>query len=140
MTGCPNGCARPYQSDIGIVGRSGDKYTVFVGGHVLGTRLNFMLKDLVPFGEILPTLRPILERFKSQRRGGEGFGDFCHRLGSRPPSRVAAPVNHSFVLASPRLTGILRGNERWAGPGTESASVDDGHASTAVAVLTRRSR
>src|SRR5262249_42679223 len=36
MTGCPNGCARPYQSDVGIVGRSGDKYTVFVGGHTLG--------------------------------------------------------------------------------------------------------
>ena len=49
MTGCPNGCARPYQSDIGIVGRSGDKYTLFVGGNVLGTRLNFVLKDLVPF-------------------------------------------------------------------------------------------
>src|SRR5262249_23155938 len=48
MTGCPNGCARPYQSDIGIVGRSGDKYTLFVGGHVLGHRLNFELRDLTP--------------------------------------------------------------------------------------------
>ncbi|MCI0464766.1 MAG: NADPH-dependent assimilatory sulfite reductase hemoprotein subunit, partial [Gemmataceae bacterium] len=41
MTGCPNGCVRPYQSDVGIVGRSGDKYTLFVGGHILGHRLNF---------------------------------------------------------------------------------------------------
>ena len=41
MTGCPNGCVRPYQSDIGIVGRSGDKYTVFVGGNLVGSRLNF---------------------------------------------------------------------------------------------------
>ncbi|HEV3204340.1 MAG TPA: NADPH-dependent assimilatory sulfite reductase hemoprotein subunit, partial [Gemmataceae bacterium] len=81
MTGCPNGCARPYQSDIGLVGRSGDKYTIFLGGHVLGTRLNFQLKDLVPFPEILPTLRPILEQFKKDRLGGESFGDYCHRQG-----------------------------------------------------------
>jgi sulfite reductase (ferredoxin) len=80
-TGCPNGCARPYQSDIGIVGRSGDKYTVFVGGDVLGNRLNFMLKDLVPSQEIVPTLVPLLEQYQRERRPGEGFGDFCQRLG-----------------------------------------------------------
>ena len=56
MTGCPNGCARPYQSDIGLVGRSGDKFSIFVGGHVLGHRLNFMLKDLVHKDDIVPTL------------------------------------------------------------------------------------
>src|SRR5262249_28553397 len=61
MTGCPNGCARPYQSDIGLVGRSGDKYTVFVGGNVLGTRLNFPLRDLVPLGQIVPLLVPLVE-------------------------------------------------------------------------------
>ena len=82
MTGCPNGCARPYQSDIGLVGRSGDKYTIFVGGNILGNRLNFVLKDLVPFGEILPTLSPLLEHFKDKREPGEGFGDFCHRQGA----------------------------------------------------------
>src|SRR5262249_15555874 len=58
MTGCPNGCARPYQSDIGVVGRSGDKYTIFVGGSLLGQRLNFVLKDLVPFDDIVPLLVP----------------------------------------------------------------------------------
>src|SRR3989449_10718688 len=40
MTGCPNGCARPYTADLAFVGRSADKYTIFVGGSVLGTRLN----------------------------------------------------------------------------------------------------
>src|SRR5947209_11076801 len=63
MTGCPNGCARPYQSDIGIVGRSGDKYTLFVGGNLVGSRLNFTLKDLVPQAEIVPTLRQVFEDF-----------------------------------------------------------------------------
>ena len=81
MTGCPNGCARPYQSDIGIVGRSGDKYTLFVGGSTLGDRLNFMLRDLVPIGQIVPTLAPILKSFRDDRQAGESFGDFCHRLG-----------------------------------------------------------
>ena len=40
MTGCPNGCARPYNSDIGLVGKTKDKYTIFLGGRVLGDRLN----------------------------------------------------------------------------------------------------
>ncbi len=82
MTGCPNGCARPYQSDIGIVGRSGDKYTLFVGGNLIGSRLNFVLKDLVPLPEIVPTLCKVLEDFKQHRDGDEGFGDYCARRGA----------------------------------------------------------
>ncbi len=81
MTGCPNGCVRPYQSDIGIVGRSGDKYTLFVGGNLVGSRLNFILKDLVPMNEIVPTLLPLFADFKKNRQDGEGFGDYCQRLG-----------------------------------------------------------
>jgi sulfite reductase (ferredoxin) len=81
MTGCPNGCVRPYQSDIGIVGRSGDKYVVYVGGRVHGDRMNFQLKDLVPRGEIVATLEPLLRCYKDERRPGESFGDYCHRLG-----------------------------------------------------------
>ena len=81
MTGCPNGCARPYQSDIGIVGRSGDKYVLFVGGHVLGHRLNFELRDLVPHGDIVRVLRVLLVHFQKERRAGEPFGDYCLRMG-----------------------------------------------------------
>ena len=81
MTGCPNGCARPYQSDIGIVGRSGEKYSLFVGGHVLGHRLNFLLRDLVHRDDIVSLLRPLLARFKDERTPGETFGDYCQRLG-----------------------------------------------------------
>jgi sulfite reductase (ferredoxin) len=81
MTGCPNGCARPYQSDIGIVGRSGDKYTLYVGGRLHGDRLSVVLKDLVPLAQIIPTLVPILTAFKAERQPGEGFGDYCTRLG-----------------------------------------------------------
>ncbi len=82
MTGCPNGCARPYQSEVGIVGRSGDKYTLFVGGHHLGHRLNFEFLDLVPRDRIVAVLAPLLAAFREQRRGAETFGDFCQRLGA----------------------------------------------------------
>ena len=81
MTGCPNGCARPYNSDIGLVGKTKDKYTIFLGGRVFGDRLNFIYKDLVPTDEVVPTLVPVLQYFKENRQDGESFGDFCHRVG-----------------------------------------------------------
>jgi sulfite reductase (ferredoxin) len=91
MTGCPNGCARPYQSDIGLVGRSGDKYQIYVGGNLLGNRLNFSLRDLVPLAEIVPTLAIVLQHFKHHRQGDEGFGDFCQRLGEERVQALLAP-------------------------------------------------
>ncbi len=82
MTGCPNGCARPYNSDIGLVGKAKGKYTVFVGGRTLGDRLNFIHKDLVPDDEIVPTLVSLFAFFRQAREGTETFGDFCHRQGN----------------------------------------------------------
>src|SRR6185369_7092166 len=67
MTGCPNGCARPYNSDIGLVGKAMGKYTVYVGGRLLGDRLNFIYKDMVPAADIIPTLVPLLAYFKQAR-------------------------------------------------------------------------
>ena len=81
MTGCPNGCARPYNSDIGLVGKTKDKYTIFLGGRVYGDRLNFIYKDLVPTDEVVPTLVPVFQFFKEARQNGESFGDFCWRVG-----------------------------------------------------------
>jgi sulfite reductase (ferredoxin) len=81
MTGCPNGCARPYNADIGLVGKAKGKYTLYVGGTRLGTRLAFIYKDLVPLESITETLLPLFESFKSQREGKESFGDYCARLG-----------------------------------------------------------
>jgi sulfite reductase (ferredoxin) len=81
MTGCPNGCARPYNSDIGLVGKTKGKYTVFLGGRVQGDRLNWIYKDLVPAEDVVSTLKPVLKHFKESRQEGEAFGDFCHRIG-----------------------------------------------------------
>jgi len=80
MTGCPNGCARPYNADIGLSGRTKDKYTIYLGGRRLGDRLAFVYKDIVPLAEIVPTLVPVFTRFKAERQNGETFGDFCNRV------------------------------------------------------------
>ncbi len=79
MTGCPNGCVRPYQSDIGIVGRSGDKYSLFLGGNLVGSKLSFLFKDLVPYAEIVPTLTQVLTQYRDGRSAGESFSDYCCR-------------------------------------------------------------
>jgi sulfite reductase (ferredoxin) len=81
MTGCPNACARPYNSDIGIVGRTLGKYTIFLGGRLLGDRLNEQYKDVVPFEDLCRELTAVLACYKAERHGGETLGDFCHRKG-----------------------------------------------------------
>ncbi|MFN5732775.1 MAG: NADPH-dependent assimilatory sulfite reductase hemoprotein subunit [Planctomyces sp.] len=81
MTGCPNGCARPYTPDVGLVGKAVGKYTVFVGGNPEGTRLAFIYRDMVPLEEIVPALVPLLQRYRVEREGSESFGDFCARRG-----------------------------------------------------------
>src|SRR5439155_704449 len=60
MTGCPNGCARPYTADLAFVGRSLNKYGVFVGGSMLGTRLGTLYADLVPRDRLVAAVRPLL--------------------------------------------------------------------------------
>ena len=82
MTGCPNGCARPYNCDIGLVGKARGKYTVFLGGRLLGDRLNFLYKDFVPEEEVAGTLAPVFAYFKQARQPGETLGDFCLRKGA----------------------------------------------------------
>lgn len=88
MTGCPNGCARPYTPDIGFVGKAVGKYTIFLGGNVQGTRLAFNYKDMVPLEELVPSLVPVLSQYKASRLDGESFGDYCHRQGKAglPPT------------------------------------------------------
>lgn len=81
MTGCPNGCARPYNADIGIVGKAKGKYTLFVGGALLGTRLGYIYKDLVPEATLTDEIIGVFAAFKANRQGQETMGDFCARVG-----------------------------------------------------------
>lgn len=89
MTGCPNGCARPYVADIGLVGRSLDKYTIFIGGDPSGTRLNREYKDMVPRKDLVHEIRPLLEYFKKERLENESFSDFWNRVGIEDPEQIA---------------------------------------------------
>ena len=81
MTGCPNGCARPYNADLALVGKAKDKYTLFAGGRLLGNRLAYIYKDLVPADEIVDEIVGIAAAFKANRQDGESLGDFCDRVG-----------------------------------------------------------
>jgi sulfite reductase (ferredoxin) len=81
MTGCPNGCARPYTSEIGFVGRTKDVYNVYVGGDRLNTRLNTLYAASVHLKDLAATLHPLLALWRDEREPGESFGDFCYRVG-----------------------------------------------------------
>ncbi len=81
MTGCPNGCARPYLAEIGLVGRAPGKYNLYLGAAFNGTRLNKLYRESVPQEEIRPILEPILQRYARERLSGERFGDFTIRAG-----------------------------------------------------------
>ena len=97
ITGCPNGCARPYAGDIGIVGRMPGFYALFVGGDFEGTRLNSLLVDRVPYAQVAQTLGQLFAVFAAERDAGEGFGDFCHRVGA---DRLKAALGIALKEAS----------------------------------------
>ena len=80
MTGCPNGCARPYTADLAFVGRSLGLYNVYVGGGLAGDRLVDLYRADVAVGELLEAVRPLLARWAAERTGNEGLGDFYQRL------------------------------------------------------------
>ncbi|MCX6867253.1 MAG: sulfite reductase, partial [Verrucomicrobia bacterium] len=81
MTGCPNGCARPFLAEIGFVGRAPGRYNVYLGGGFAGQRLAKLYRDSVPADAIKPLLAPIIARYAQERNDGERFGDFCIRAG-----------------------------------------------------------
>jgi sulfite reductase (ferredoxin) len=81
MSGCPNGCSRPYLGDVGFVGTTLGKYDVMLGGDFDGTRLNRVFAANVPIAEIPDLLRPLFVTYRSERKPGEGFGNWTDRVG-----------------------------------------------------------
>ena len=79
ITGCPNGCARPYLAEIGFVGKAPGKYALYLGAKYNGTRLNRLFSPSITIDDAVTTLAPIIKRYAKERREGEGFGDFCDR-------------------------------------------------------------
>jgi sulfite reductase (NADPH) hemoprotein beta-component len=80
ITGCPNGCARPYLGEIGLVGRAPNKYALYLGASYLGTRLGRLVSPSITIDGALELLRPIIKRYALERDDGENFGDFCDRV------------------------------------------------------------
>ncbi len=109
MTGCPNGCARPYNADIGFVGRKPGFYHVFVGGGLGGNELADLFAPDVSITGIVTTLRPLLARFASERRPLEGLGAFYRRIVGRTHQRVL--LTGKEVPTSPLVSVTISGNE-----------------------------
>jgi sulfite reductase (NADPH) hemoprotein beta-component len=86
MTGCPNGCARPYLAEIGLVGRGPGRYNLYLGAAFDGSRLNKLYREDVGHDEIVAALTPLIERYALQRAAGERFGDFVIRTGHVAPT------------------------------------------------------
>jgi sulfite reductase (NADPH) hemoprotein beta-component len=79
MTGCPNGCARPYAAEIGFVGTAPGQYNLHIGGDHQGQRLNTKYKDSLNEAQLLTTLDGLFAHFKNERLAQERFGDFVMR-------------------------------------------------------------
>ena len=90
MTGCPNGCARPYNADLALVGKAKGKYTLYAGGGWLGNRLAYIYKDLVPDEVVVDELVSIFAAFKANREEDESLGTFCTRVGKEDLAVLAA--------------------------------------------------
>ncbi len=81
MTGCPNGCARPYLGEIGFVGKAPGKYNLYLGAGFHGERLNKLHRENIGEQEILAELEPMIGQYAKEREDSEPFGDFVIRAG-----------------------------------------------------------
>ena len=83
ITGCPNGCSRPYAGDIGIVGRAPNIYSLFSGGDFEGTRLSEKILDKISYENLTCALEQIFLLFKELKKDNESLGNFCNRIGKQ---------------------------------------------------------
>lgn len=81
MTGCPNGCARPWLAEVAFVGKAYGAYNMYLGGGYHGQRLNKLYRSSIQEEEILEIMKPLLKRYALERKEGERFGDFTIRIG-----------------------------------------------------------
>jgi len=81
MTGCPNGCARPYLAEIGLVGKGAGRYNLYLGAAFDGSRLNKLYAEDLEHAAIIAALDPIFAAYAASRQTGERFGEFTIRAG-----------------------------------------------------------
>jgi sulfite reductase (NADPH) hemoprotein beta-component len=95
MSGCPNGCSRPYLGEIGLVGRNPGVYNLYLGAAFEGTRLNKLYRQDVKHDEIVAALTPLIETYARERMSGERFGDFAIRAGHVAPTHAGRDFHAS---------------------------------------------
>ena len=81
ITGCPNGCARPYLAEIGLIGKAPGRYNLYLGGDARGQRLNVLYRENIDEPTILAALDEAFGRYAAERRPDERFGDYTWRAG-----------------------------------------------------------
>ena len=96
ISGCPNGCSRPYLGEIALVGKAPGRYNLMLGADHRGQRLNTLYRENITEAEILEALEPLFARYAGERQPEERFGDFLHRAGL-----VALPPYPTHVLVEP---------------------------------------
>ena len=81
ISGCPNGCSRPYLAEVALVGKAPGRYNLMLGGDAAGERLNVLYRENIDEAAIFAALDPLFARYAADRHGGEAFGDFLVRSG-----------------------------------------------------------
>ncbi|GFH56672.1 hypothetical protein CTEN210_13148 [Chaetoceros tenuissimus] len=99
MTGCPNGCARPYMAELAFVGDGANSYQIWLGGSPVLTRTAYPYVAKMKDEDLEATLEPVLAMFIQQRQEFEAFGDFCHRVGAEAIESYASSYNLGSVQA-----------------------------------------
>ena len=92
ISGCPNGCSRPYLGEIALVGKAPGRYNLMLGADARGQRLNTLHRENIDEAEILGALEPLFARYAAERANAEGFGDFLLRSGVVAAARAAIPI------------------------------------------------
>ena len=99
MTGCPNGCARPYLAEIGFVGRAPGLHNLYLGAAFDGTRLSKIYAQDVNREQILALLEPVIKRYAKERKAGEHFGNFVVRAGIVAATTAGNNFHENVLLA-----------------------------------------
>ncbi|AET39928.1 sulfite reductase (NADPH) subunit beta Ecym_5152 [Eremothecium cymbalariae DBVPG len=86
MSGCPNGCSRPWLAEVACVGKAMGTYNLLLGGGYYGQRINKLYRSSLKEDEIIGTLKPLFKRWSLEREEGEHFGDFVIRVGIIKPT------------------------------------------------------
>ncbi len=96
VTGCPNGCARPFLGEIALTGKALGRYNLYLGADFAGQRMNRLYRENIDVDTVLAELRPLFRAYKEQREADEHFGDFLVRTGVVEAARTPAMLHETL--------------------------------------------